>query len=63
MIKHHLCGAQGPPGTGKTSAIIAIISALLAKHYTPPNSKAQQLDPKAAPDGPPSEGPAPPSSS
>ncbi|KAL0045065.1 hypothetical protein WJX82_006977 [Trebouxia sp. C0006] len=24
---------QGPPGTGKTSAIIAIISALLAKHY------------------------------
>ena len=27
---------QGPPGTGKTSAIIAIISALLAKHYTPP---------------------------
>ena len=36
---------QGPPGTGKTSTIIAIISALLGKHYTPPNPK----DPKAKP--------------
>lgn len=33
---------QGPPGTGKTSVIIAIISALLAKHYTLPVKPAQQ---------------------
>lgn len=37
--------AQGPPGTGKTSTIIAIISALLSKHYIPANPK----DPKAKP--------------
>lgn len=36
---------QGPPGTGKTSAMIAIISALLAKHYTPP---PQVIDPHIA---------------
>ncbi len=38
---------QGPPGTGKTSAIIAIISALLAKHYVPPNPKSKQPLPGA----------------
>lgn len=36
---------QGPPGTGKTSTIIAIISALLSKHYTPPNPKDPKLKP------------------
>lgn len=42
-----LLGMQGPPGTGKTSAIIAIISALLAKHYTsPPQPLAPRLDPR-----------------
>ena len=48
---------QGPPGTGKTSTIIAIISALLGRHYTPPkpnDPKAKSLIP-----GPPAASPAP----
>ena len=39
---------QGPPGTGKTSAIIAIISTLLAKHFSPPNPKAKTVNPGAS---------------
>jgi len=55
---------QGPPGTGKTSAIIAIISALLAKHYVPPNPKFKQPLPGAPSDSPALDAPDPsPSSS
>ncbi|KAL0017843.1 hypothetical protein WJX77_008034 [Trebouxia sp. C0004] len=55
---------QGPPGTGKTSAIIAIISALLAKHYVPPNPKSEQPLPGAPSDSPALDAPDPsPSSS
>ena len=43
LYRYHRCDAQGPPGTGKTSTIIAIISALLERHYTP----AKPIDPKA----------------
>ncbi|KAA6418527.1 MAG: hypothetical protein FRX49_11473 [Trebouxia sp. A1-2] len=55
---------QGPPGTGKTSAIIAIISALLAKHYVHPNPKSKQPSPGAPSDSPALDAPHPsPSSS
>jgi len=55
---------QGPPGTGKTSAITAIISALLAKHYVPPNPKSKQPLPGAPSDSPALDAPDPsPSSS
>lgn len=54
---------QGPPGTGKTSAIIAIISALLAKHYVPPNPKARQPLPGAPSISPAQDDAAPSSSS
>ena len=54
---------QGPPGTGKTSAIIAIISALLAKHYVPPNPKSKQPSPGTPSDSPALDAPDPPSSS
>lgn len=54
---------QGPPGTGKTSAIIAIISALLAKHYVPPNPKSRQPSPGAPSDSPALDAPDPPPSS
>jgi len=54
---------QGPPGTGKTSAIIAIISALLAKHYVPPNPKSKQPLPGAPSDSPALDAPDPPPSS
>ena len=39
---HVAVTSQGPPGTGKTSTIIAIISALLGKHYIPSNPKDPQ---------------------
>ena len=57
LYKGYRCNAQGPPGTGKTSTIIAIISALLGRHYTPPkpsDPKAKSLLP-----GPPVASPAP----
>lgn len=57
------CFLQGPPGTGKTSAIVAIISALLAKHYIPVNPKAKQPLPGPSSNSPPSDAPDPVSSS
>ncbi len=57
------CDVQGPPGTGKTSSIIAIISALLVKHYVPPNPKAKPCLPGPPSNSPPQDLSVPPSSS
>lgn len=57
MYKLYRCNVQGPPGTGKTSTIIAIISALLGRHFTPP--KPQDPKAKSLLPGPPAAGPAP----